>query len=72
MPRVGPISRRDFIRCFRLLGFDGPYAGSRHQVMVRGDVHVPIPNPHEGDISRNLLVRILREAGIRREEWEAV
>ena len=72
MPRVGPISRRELIRCFRQLGFDGPYAGSRHQVMVRGDIQVPIPNPHEGDISRNLLTRILREASVNKDEWEAL
>lgn len=29
-----------------------------------------IPNPHQGDISRGLLTRILRQAGISREEWE--
>lgn len=31
-----------------------------------------IPNPHAEDISRGLLVRILRQAGIDREEWEAL
>jgi hypothetical protein len=29
-----------------------------------------LPNPHEGDISRGLLVRILRQAGIDRKQWE--
>jgi hypothetical protein len=33
---------------------------------------VRIPNPHEGDISRNLLARILREAGVSRDAWEAL
>jgi predicted RNA binding protein YcfA (HicA-like mRNA interferase family) len=31
-----------------------------------------IPNPHTEDIGRGLLVRILRQAGIEREEWEAL
>jgi hypothetical protein len=31
-----------------------------------------IPNPHNEEIGRGLLVRILREAGIRREEWESL
>jgi predicted RNA binding protein YcfA (HicA-like mRNA interferase family) len=31
---------------------------------------VVLPNPHKGDIERNLLARILKQAGISREEWE--
>ena len=38
--------------------------------MVRGTARVSVPNPHRGDISVNLLARILRQAGISREEWE--
>ena len=70
MPRVGPISRQDLIRYLRVLGFDGPYSGGNHQFMVRGDVTVRIPNPHRGDISTELLVRLLRQAGISRTAWE--
>ncbi len=40
--------------------------------MQRGDVTVWIPNPHRGDISSGFLIRILRQAGITREEWEAL
>jgi predicted RNA binding protein YcfA (HicA-like mRNA interferase family) len=72
MPRVGPIGRRDLIVFLRRLGFDGPIAGGRHQVMVRASTKVPIPNPHQGDIGPKLLARILREAGISRDEWEAL
>src|ERR1019366_505360 len=32
----------------------------------------PIPNPHAEDIGRGLLVRIFRQAGIEREEWESL
>ncbi len=38
--------------------------------MVRGDVTLRIPNPHPGDIGRDLLARILRQGGIERAEWE--
>jgi hypothetical protein len=40
--------------------------------MVRNDVTVRIPNPHRGDIGVVLLTRILRQAGITRDEWERV
>jgi hypothetical protein len=38
--------------------------------MIRGEVTVRIPNPHRGDVGRELLVRILRQAGVDRDEWE--
>jgi predicted RNA binding protein YcfA (HicA-like mRNA interferase family) len=40
--------------------------------MVREQLRVVIPNPHQGDIGVGLLARILRQAGVSREEWEAV
>ena len=72
MPSFGPISRRDFIAALRRAGFDGPFAGGRHQFMIRGTLRLRIPNPHEGDISRDFLGRLLRQAGISREQWEAL
>ena len=72
MPRLGPIKRKDLIRYLKELDFDGPYVGTRHQFMLRDDVTVWLPNPHEGDIGRDLLARILRQAGIARDEWEAL
>jgi predicted RNA binding protein YcfA (HicA-like mRNA interferase family) len=70
MPRFGPSSRRDLIRYFRQLGFVGPIPGGCHQFLVKGELRVPIPNPHQGDISVGLLNRILQQAGISRDEWE--
>ena len=70
MPSFGPISRRDLIAALRNAGFEGPYSGGKHQFMVRDGLRVRIPNPHQGDISQNLLARILKQAGIDREEWE--
>ena len=68
MPRVGPISRRDLIEYLRRFGFEGPISGSRHQFMVKGSLKLYIPNPHGGDIGVSLLERLLRQAGISREE----
>ncbi len=70
MPAIGPTKRRDLIAGMRRLGFTGPYSGGKHQFMRKGARTVRVPNPHQGDISRGLLVRILQEAGIEREEWE--
>jgi hypothetical protein len=70
MPRLGPIKRHDLITYLRRLGFSGPEYGRRHEIMTRGGVTVRLPNPHRGDIRTHLLVDILREAGISREEWD--
>lgn len=70
MPPFGPLSRRELIRGLRAGGFDGPYSGGKHSFMVKSDVRLTIPNPHQGGVGRELLARILRQAGISREEWE--
>lgn len=72
MPAFGPLSRRDLIHYLHRLGFEGPVAGTRHQVMIRGTLKLRVPNPHQSDVSRPLLDRILKEAGISREEWESL
>jgi predicted RNA binding protein YcfA (HicA-like mRNA interferase family) len=72
MPAIGPIKRRDLIANLRRVGFSGPYSGARHEFMVKGELKLYVPNPHEGDIGRALLLRILRQAGIDRREWEGL
>jgi predicted RNA binding protein YcfA (HicA-like mRNA interferase family) len=72
MPRLTPISRHDLIQRLVILGFEGPYAGGRHQFMVRGDRRLILPNPHRKDIGTDLLARLLRQAGISHEEWQAL
>ena len=69
MSRLTPVSWSRLVRRLRELGFEGPYGGGRHPQMRRGDVTVIIPNPHDGDISVGLLRRLLRQAGVSREEW---
>ena len=70
MPQFGPIRRSKLIQNLRELDFDGPYSGGNHQYMVKGQLKLFIPNPHQGDISGALLAKLLRQAGIERSEWE--
>jgi len=70
VPRLGPIKREELIRYLRVLGFEGPYSGKKHQFMLKGVVRLRIPNPHQRDIGRELLSRILKQAGIDKETWE--
>jgi predicted RNA binding protein YcfA (HicA-like mRNA interferase family) len=70
MPTFGPIKRKKLIYYLQQVGFSGPYSGGKHQFMIKGHLRVRIPNPHKEDIGKNLLMSILREAGINKEEWE--
>ena len=70
MPRFGPIKRKDLIAYLKQLGFEGPLSGGKHQLMVKDDITLRLPNPHEGDIGKEFLARILRQARIERDEWE--
>jgi len=66
------ISWRKLVQRFRKLGFDGPYSGGRHLFMAKGNLKVRVPNPHHGDISRELISEILRQAGISSKDWEEI
>jgi predicted RNA binding protein YcfA (HicA-like mRNA interferase family) len=72
MPSFGPVKRRELVAALRRLGFRGPFSGGRHEFMYRGSVSVALPNPHQSDIGRELLARVLRQAGVSRDEWEQV
>ena len=51
------------------MDFDGPFQGGKHPYMIRGDLVLTLPNPHKKEIGVDLIQRILRQAGISREEW---
>lgn len=65
------ISRKELIRKFRALGYSGPFSGGKHQFMKKGQKKIRIPNPQgSGDIHIGLVKEILRQAGIRNDEWD--
>ncbi|MBI2849011.1 MAG: type II toxin-antitoxin system HicA family toxin [Chloroflexi bacterium] len=69
MAELSPVSWTNLVRQLRKLGFDGPYQGGRHPYMIKANLVLTIPNPHRRDIGVALLSRILRRAGITKEEW---
>ncbi|CCH92778.1 YcfA family protein [Microcystis aeruginosa PCC 9432] len=65
------ISRRKLIRKLKALGYTGPFSGSKHQFMKKGQHKIRIPNPHGNqEISKDLVKEILKQAGISDEEWD--
>ncbi|MGQ9553586.1 MAG: type II toxin-antitoxin system HicA family toxin [Anaerolineae bacterium] len=65
--RLRAVSRRELVR---RLGFDGSFAGGRHEFLVRGDRRLILPDPQCGEIGVGLLACLLDQAGVTREEWE--
>jgi len=72
MGALTPVSHRELVARLRQLGFQGPYAGGKHLMMVRGQVRLTLPNVHAQEIGIDLLIRVLKQAGVSREEWERV
>lgn len=58
MPPFGPLKCRELVYYLQQLGFSRPFSRGKHQHMKRGDVTLIIPNPHQGDIGRELFARI--------------
>jgi hypothetical protein len=69
-----PCKRREFVRRLRILGFDGPFSGTRHQFLIFGQNRLTIPSNDEYSVPQLRLM--LREAStiLRKEislaEWE--
>ena len=70
MPRFGPLKRAELLKYLTVLGFEGPYSGGKHQFVIRGMLRLRLPNPHQEDIGKELLSRILKQAGVDKDTWE--
>ncbi len=64
-----PVSWKQLVKRLKNLGFEGPFSGGKHPYMIKGDLVLTIPNPHRKEIGIDLLSRILKQAGIKREDW---
>jgi len=70
MPK--PIKHREMVRRLRAFGWQGPQQKGRHPFMVKGQLRLTIPNPHQGDIDWSLMKRIIQVAGVSPDEWENI
>jgi predicted RNA binding protein YcfA (HicA-like mRNA interferase family) len=60
---------KQLVKRLKDLGFEGPFSGGKHPYMIKGELVLTLPNPHKKDISLDLLSRILKQAGIKKEDW---
>lgn len=76
MSRWTPCKRRYFIRPLRILGFDGPFSGTRHQFMVYKRHHLSIPSNTEYSIPQlRMMIREVEEIiskEITTDEWNCL
>ncbi len=69
MAKLSPVSWSNLVKKLKQFGFEGPYRGGKHPYMVKGNLVLTIPNPHRGEISVDLLIRILKQANIDKDGW---
>jgi len=69
MSRLKPVTWREYVARLKALGFDGPYFGGNHPKMRRYDQTIIIPNKHDAEIGVGFLKRLLRQSGIKEDEW---
>ncbi len=66
---------KELVAGLKVFGYEGPFStkgSSNHPLFMRRGTHtLHIPNPHKGDIRRNLLSDVLMLAGISDDEWMA-
>ncbi len=64
-----PVSRREFVKKLRQLGFAGPFSGGKHQFMKKDSFKLCIPNPHGKEIGVILLKQIVKDLGVSDEKF---
>jgi hypothetical protein len=71
-----PTKRREFIRKLRVLGFEGPYRGTRHDFLVLGQHRQTIPSNSEYSVPQLKMLLRQVEAVLNRRitpgEWDAL
>ena len=73
MSRWTPCKRRDFIRRLRVLGFNGPLAGTRHSFMIHEGHRLTVPSNAEYSVDQLRMMVAEVEAILGRpltaDEW---
>jgi len=46
MPSLKPVKRNELIRFLQMRGFEEPFAGGKHQFLIKGPLRLTLLNPH--------------------------
>ena len=70
MPKLKPLTRREFLKKLKNLGLEGPIQGGDHQFMCGDGFKVKILNPHsKKDIPSFIIQLTIKQLGVSRDEW---
>lgn len=69
MSKIGPVSWKKLVKKLKKFGFSEPQQEGKHPYMIKGNIVLTLPNPHEKEISVDLLIRILKQAGVSKSDW---
>ena len=70
MPRLPTVKPRQIIRALEKVGFEIDHQTGSHVVLWRSSDGVRVVVPwHGGDLGRGLTLRIIRTAGLTRDEF---
>ena len=76
MSQWAPCKRKEFVRRLRKLGFDGPFAGTRHHFMIYGENRLAIPSNKEYSVPQlRMMVReveVITRRKITVEKWNSL
>ena len=68
MPKLPILSSRDFIKFLTSKGFVYDHSTGGHHIYKLGDRMVSVPERKKGEIKTGLLLGMLAEAGVTRED----
>jgi len=69
MSKILPVSWANLVTKLRTFGFEDPCQGGEHPYMIKGDLVLKLPHPHQKEIGVDLLVRIWMQANIEKRDW---
>ena len=67
--KLRPIKYRELIGRLKRFGLEGPFTGGKHPYFLFGGLRVTIPNPHRGEVGRDIIKSILNRLGIVLEDF---
>lgn len=69
MIKITPLSRREFLKKLKKMGFEGPYSGGRHEYYRKNQQKIFVPNPHGKDLGVLIIREIIKQIGVHPEDF---
>ena len=68
MPHLPEVKPKELASVLYKLGFESRPGKGSHTIFIKGQIHLAVPM-HPKPIGRGLLVKILKQAGVTKEEF---